>query len=110
MTEQQWLNCKKRPDTMIAFVFRTGRTTDRKLRLYACACARHVWSHLVAEDQSRQLVEINEQYADGLVSREEVVAAARPAWEAVGWSIDYSVERRGSEDSPKTRAAVAAFL
>jgi hypothetical protein len=65
---------------------------------------------LVAEDQSLQLVEINEQYADGLFSREEVVAAARPAWEAVGMSLDYSVESRGREDSSEKRAAVTAIL
>ena len=108
MTEADWLKCRKRPDMMLAYL--AGRATDRKLRLYACACTRHVWPHLVAEDQSRQLVELHERYADGLVSREEVVAAAQPAWEAVGMGFDSSVESRGNEDSPEKRTVVVASL
>jgi hypothetical protein len=65
---------------------------------------------LVTEDQSRQLVEIHEGYADGEVSRDEVVAAARPAWEAVGVGFDNSVERRGKEDTPEKQAVVVACL
>jgi hypothetical protein len=93
---------------MLAYL--AGRAIDRKLRLYACACVRKVWPHLVTEDQGRQLVELHERYADGLVSREEVVAAAQPAWKAVGLGFDCSVEHRGKEDSPEKRAVVVASL
>jgi hypothetical protein len=87
-----------------------ARLPERKLRLYACACTRHVWPHLAAEDQGRQLVELHEQYADGLVSRAEVAAAAQAAWEAAGGGFDSAVERRGKEDSPEQRAVVVACL
>jgi hypothetical protein len=108
MTEEQWLKCKKRPDTMLASV--ASRATERKLRLYACACTRHVWPHLIAEDHSRELLELHERYADGLISREEVVAAGRPAWEAVGTGFDSSVKNRGKEETPEKRAVVVASL
>ena len=56
------------------------------------------------------MLAISERYADGQVSREEVVAAAHPAWEAVGMGFDSSVESRGREDTPEKRARHARDL
>ena len=57
MTEGHWLGCEKRPDTMLSLV--RGLTSDRKFRLYACACVRRVWPHLLQEDLGRRLLELD---------------------------------------------------
>jgi hypothetical protein len=40
VTEAEWLSCTN-PKPMLEFV--RGRASDRKLRLFAAACARHLW-------------------------------------------------------------------
>jgi hypothetical protein len=42
-----------------------GRVTERKLRLFACACVRQQWDAL-RDVRSRRAVEVAECYADGL--------------------------------------------
>jgi hypothetical protein len=50
------------------------RVSPRKLRLFMCACCRHMWSG-IAQEAHRRAVEVGEQFADGEVS-DEVRAAA----------------------------------
>jgi hypothetical protein len=61
MTEQEWLQCTD-PQKMLEFL--RGKASDRKLRLFACACARRVW-HLMEDKGSRTAVQIAEGFADG---------------------------------------------
>src|SRR5581483_1300225 len=75
MTEGEWLNCRD-PLPMLRFV--RLRLSDRKRRLFACACCRLVWDALPA-DWSRQAVELGEQYADGLISEPDCERAYREA-------------------------------
>ncbi len=101
MNEQEWLTSED-PAAMLALRGRGGPSlternrftwSDRKLRLFACACCRQVW-HLLADDvpcwrpatplvgcpdchgtgrinRSRRAVEVAERYADGLGTEEE---------------------------------------
>lgn len=76
MTEQEWLTCTD-PDAMLTFL--RGKSSERKLRLFACSCCRRIW-HLLTDERSRKGVEIAERYADGEASDEEMEVAFRAAW------------------------------
>jgi hypothetical protein len=67
MTEAEWL-AGTDPEPMADFV--AGRASDRKVRLFACACCRRVW-HLIPP-YHRRTVEVAERFADGLATREEL--------------------------------------
>ncbi len=80
MTEAEWTACND-PTPMLEFL--RGKASDRKLRLFACACCRVGW-HVVKNERSRRAVMTAERYADGLAARKvlnEVWAAASQ----VGW-------------------------
>jgi len=71
MTESEWLICDD-PEMMLDFL--SDRASDRKLRLFAAACCRRLWSHLRSVT-SRRAVEFVESYADGEVTRKAILAA-----------------------------------
>jgi len=60
MTEQEWLECTA-PCPMLDFL--EGKLSDRKFRLFACACCRAIW-HLLTDDRSRNAVAASEEQAD----------------------------------------------
>jgi hypothetical protein len=72
MTEDEWLACTD-PAKMVEFLRNTA--TERKLRLFVCACCRTFWSFLT-DLRSREAVEAAERYADGLIKRQELRRAA----------------------------------
>jgi hypothetical protein len=82
MTEAEWLNCTD-PNPMIRFLLGTDhpriqaaeafpncRSSDRKLRLFACACYYRI-RHLLPDVRAQVAVEVAEQVADGLKSDNE---------------------------------------
>jgi len=116
MNEQEWLSSTN-PEVMLRWLALTAtpgyandsmspRASDRKMRLFACACARQVW-HLLTDDvpcpnagrdggtpyhdkygcsvcsgtgrvnRSHRAVEVAERYADGEATEEELARAAR---------------------------------
>ncbi len=76
MTEGEWLSSVD-PTPMLEFV--RGHASDRKFRLFACACCRNVWS-LVVEERWRKAVEIAEEFADQACSSERL----KEEWDAEG--------------------------
>jgi hypothetical protein len=91
MTEREWLECDD-PEALLELMWRGVRPSNRKLRLFACACYRRIWP-LLTEERHRAAVETAERYADGLASRKELDRA-----------------RLDSQDAPIRAAATGHFL
>src|SRR5580765_7907882 len=75
MTGAEWLACDD-PEKMLEFL--RGKASDRRLRLFACACCRQIW-HLLPEEETRNAVEVAERFADGLADAQELAAARSAA-------------------------------
>src|SRR5262245_13373831 len=75
MTEAEWLNGT---DPLDLLVLLRDKASQRKLRLFACACCRRV-EGLLADERSRRALALAERFADGRVGREEFEAAALEA-------------------------------
>jgi hypothetical protein len=68
MTQQEWLESSA-PDLMLTYL--TAAASDRKLRLFACACCRRIWD-LLPEGPSRRAVEASERFADGEIDADDL--------------------------------------
>ena len=64
MNEAKCLACTD-PGPMLEFL--RGKTSNRKLRLFASGCARRVWN--ILEERSRKVVEVSDKFADGLADQ-----------------------------------------
>jgi hypothetical protein len=94
MTEAEWSRSTD-PSAMVEFLRVSGRASDRRFRLYACACVRRVWP-LLRDGRSRDAVEVAEQFIEGRASTEQVWAASVAAWDAL------------DRDAPASMAAFVA--
>jgi hypothetical protein len=72
MTEEEWL-ASQDPEEMRWQLryYSDSQVSDRKLRLYGCACCRRIWHNLV-DPRSKAAVEAAEELADGLTEDDEV--------------------------------------
>jgi len=115
MTEDEWLECADVSELVQVKGERSQRnvpctTNERKLRLFACACCRHIW-HLLIDPRSRAAVLVGEQIADGEATTSQRAAALRLARDASSdidaahWNADWD-----SLKTPSLPAASAALL
>jgi hypothetical protein len=121
MTEADWLGCND-PSKMLPFV--QGKASERKLRLFACACCRRVWD-LLPKD-GRKAVKVAEKFADGLAGLEELRRAAHRiericrdkarAWRsrarqaAVAADAAFGATDRGERMAPMVARSAAGLL
>jgi hypothetical protein len=74
MTESEWLSCTD-PDLLLDFA--GSWLSERKLRLFGCACCRRLWP-VLAERGSREAVAAAEAVADRVPPSPTASSAARP--------------------------------
>jgi hypothetical protein len=91
MTEAEWLGCDD-PERMLEFVQGAGTLSERKARLFAVACSRHVW-HLLDDERSRRAVEVAEQWRDGIATAAELSLAHSAAGVLVNSRNHWGVAR-----------------
>jgi hypothetical protein len=75
MTEAEWLDGTD-PEPMLDYLL--GKSSDRKFRLFGCACCRQHWNWLPLEE-CKQAVTEAEHFADGKITREQLTRARKEA-------------------------------
>jgi hypothetical protein len=118
MNESEWLACTS-PYEMLECLRMRRKASDRKWRLFTCACWRGIW-HILTDDRSRQAVEVAEQFADGAATNEQLdtawaaAAVARaaeavtPAWDAARDSVRNPRAAEAAAEAAADAAAGAA--
>lgn len=86
MTDAEWLSSTDPDELLIAL---HQKASERKTRLFCCACARRVWDRLAGAKGSCQAVEVAESFADGQATREELEVA----WQQAQADIEGTTQR-----------------
>jgi hypothetical protein len=107
MTEAEWLTATD-PTPMLEFL--KGKASDRKLRLFGCACCRRVWKWMIHKG-SREGVRAAERLADVVASADEWERARKgtaEAWNQYGeWHVYQSSRSAHYLLSNKTEVLMA---
>jgi hypothetical protein len=103
VTEAEWLAATN-PEPMLALL--RDKMSERKARLFGCACCRSIWSSLT-DDRSRQAVEVAERFTDGLATDEELDVAH---WAAFAVSRNAPSSFFEPDPSPFLRVQAACQL
>lgn len=94
MTEAEWLAYT---DARPLLNFLRGKVSDRKMRLFTCACCRR-WSHLLQGERTRRALAVSERYADRQADSEELDKAWDFVWE-VSWAPADDLARGAARSS-----------
>lgn len=111
MTEAQWRTCNDLGKMLDCLKAQHRATTTkagrRKLRLFVCACCRQVWSLL--HSSSRLALECAENYADGLVGKDELKRAERASQAAMKATNGYLAwsATRGVREATQSNVSAA---
>jgi hypothetical protein len=110
MTEGKWLSSTD-PTEMLSVLL--GKSSDRKLRLFACACTRRVLDLMDNRPVGLKTVEFAERFADGLATRNELRGRAwgnpGEAFSAVLWDARAAAEN-AAEFGAERQSRAATFL
>jgi hypothetical protein len=101
MTEAEWLTSDLVGDLM---GYLKGKASDRKLRLFGCACCRKVW-HLLKDERDRTAIEVCERFADGLADKSALSSAHQSAIDAAN-EAEFKLTLVEDEDAPLECAAL----
>jgi hypothetical protein len=111
MTETEWLERTDDPLHMLHYLPREA--SERKLRLFACACARRLWD-LLTDAASREAVEVAERYADGQANGGDLEATTqavrRVIEEARGDATEEELDATAFEWLPASVAYAAVWI
>jgi len=66
--------------------FLRGKTSDRKLRLFGCACCRRAWESM-GDARSKKAVETAEDYAEGRITDDQLFLVGKAALSALDVNI-----------------------
>jgi hypothetical protein len=103
MNKKEWAICTD-PEAMLRWLQILGNVAKtqggkRRLRLFFCACCRRL-APLIGDDNAGQVIDLAECFADGLVSKADLMA---------GKSILDSLRAAAKGGQPHARHAVAAL-
>src|SRR5437868_5201786 len=82
MDEATWLTGAS-PWEMLVHL--RGQQSERKRRLFACACCRRLWPYF-ADTRSQTAIEITERFVDGQATRDDLHEAFKKASSAADWN------------------------
>lgn len=86
MSEADWQSCSD-PQAMLEVLRSSGNASDRKLRLFACACCRRVWN-VIENERIREAIETAEQYADSVTTQERLKQVEEMAWDIGNGTVE----------------------
>jgi hypothetical protein len=97
VTEAEWLACDHPAELLHRLCHASlgglaighARPSDRKLRLFACACCRQAWRRLT-DPRARKAVEVAERYAEGQAQGSEELTACWRDSLAVGLGANFA--------------------
>lgn len=98
MTEAEWQACKSSYDMLR--ISEMNKQSARKKRLFACACCRPAL-RTYPEPAIRRLVDVAEQFADGQIHKQELIAA---------WNSARPLVARANKKQAEIAAAVTALV